>query len=199
MPNDVTNILKVKGNAGLKAKFFDSLKTEAYGLGSIDFNKVIPMPEHIFRGNLGKAEREQYGKDNWYDWSCDNWGTKWNSYGYGRLDMSEFDGETVYFCTAWGAPLPVIKQIAKDYSELSFEWQWADEDLGNNVGEIDFEKGEMVRVHIPEFDTKEAWDMAAEIIGIDLEAYGFKVNSETGTYEYVEEFEEIEELPEMQL
>lgn len=45
-----------------------------FGVGSFDFEKVIPMPEDIYRGNLGSAERELYGKKNWYDWSVWNWG-----------------------------------------------------------------------------------------------------------------------------
>ena len=48
---------------------FEAIQSDEIGLGSIDFNKVIPMPDYIFQGNLGMAEREKYGKENWYDWS----------------------------------------------------------------------------------------------------------------------------------
>ena len=51
---------------------------EETGQNRVDFNKIIPMPDHIYRGNLGTRERELYGKNNWYDWSIENWGTKWN-------------------------------------------------------------------------------------------------------------------------
>lgn len=86
------------------------------GLGSIDFNKVIPMPEHIFRGNLGMAEREKYGKDNWYDWSIAHWGTKWNSYGYdGAYTPQDFD-EHIEFQTAWSRPVQAIAALAKKIS-----------------------------------------------------------------------------------
>ena len=33
-----------------------------FGVGTFDFEKVIPMPEDIYRGNLGSAEWELYGK-----------------------------------------------------------------------------------------------------------------------------------------
>ena len=69
MPNHITNILRVSGDPEKVRAMFEAIKDDKIGLGSLDFNKVIPMPAHIFRGNLGMAEREKYGKENWYDWS----------------------------------------------------------------------------------------------------------------------------------
>ncbi len=99
---------------------FEAIKSDEHGLGSIDFNKVIPMPENIFRGNLGQAEREQFGSANWYDWSIANWGTKWNSYGYHDYTEKDFDGATLTFDTAWSNPQPVIDALAAKYPALSF-------------------------------------------------------------------------------
>lgn len=61
MPNNVTNILEVSGDADQKQTMFEAIKNDKHGLGSIDFNKVIPMPENVFRGNLGQEERVIYG------------------------------------------------------------------------------------------------------------------------------------------
>lgn len=135
MPNHVTNILSVSGDREKVREMFEAIKSDEIGLGSIDFNKVIPMPEHIFSGNLGMAEREKYGKDNWYDWSISNWGTKWNSYGYdGAYTPQDFDGEHIEFQTAWSRPENVIAALAAKYPDLSFEHKWADEDFGYNTG-----------------------------------------------------------------
>ena len=35
-----------------------------YGIGTIDFNKIIPMPNNIYRGDLGIEERKKYGNNN---------------------------------------------------------------------------------------------------------------------------------------
>lgn len=119
MPNHVTNILRVSGNPEKVRAMFEAIKDDKIGLGSIDFNKVIPMPEHIFRGNLGMAEREKYGEENWYNWSISNWGTKWNSYGYdGAYTPQDFDGEHIEFQTAWSRADPVIRTLAEQYSRL---------------------------------------------------------------------------------
>ena len=109
-----------------------------FGVGTFDFEKVTPMPEDIYRGNLGSAERELYGKKNWYDWSVWNWGTKWNSY------SNRFDGDTLYFHTAWAAPHPVIEKLSEQFPDVRISHRWADEDLGCNCGERDYQDGEIV-------------------------------------------------------
>lgn len=184
MPNHVTNILTVSRDADKMQAMFEAIKSDEVGLGSIDFNKVIPMPEHIFRGNLGQAEREQYGSDNWYDWSVDNWGTKWNSYGYHDYTEKDSDGATLTFDTAWGSPQPVIAALAEKFPDLHFSHKWADEDFGYNVGEKEYENGEESFSHVPEGGSKEALELAAEIHGLDLADEGYVFDEKTGTYEY---------------
>ena len=184
MPNHVTTILTVSGDEAQKQAMFEAIKSDEIGLGSLDFNKVIPMPGHIFRGNLGQEERAKYGKDNWYDWSLDHWGTKWNSYGYSDDTPKEFDGSTITFDTAWSCATPIIAALAERYPDLHFELKWADEDFGFNVGEKEYEGGVEIRSHIPEGGSKEALELAAEVHGLDLADEGFLYNESTGQYEY---------------
>ena len=46
-------------------------------------------------------------KPNWYDWCCENWRTKWNSY---DGNVTE-DG--IGFNTAWSQPIHVIAALSK--------------------------------------------------------------------------------------
>lgn len=70
MPNWVTNRIVFHGDQENIDRVLQYIK----GNGSkIDFNKIIPMPDNIYRGDLGKRERELYGLNNWYDWSVANW------------------------------------------------------------------------------------------------------------------------------
>jgi hypothetical protein len=64
---------------------------------------IRPMPETVFRGNVGSAERAEHGANNWYDWSVSNWGTKWDV----ECESIADDGESVrfYFMSAWSPPV----------------------------------------------------------------------------------------------
>ena len=55
------------------------------------------------------ALKIRYGHSNWYDWSCENWGTKWNSVDAERTE----DGESVFynFLTAWDCPREIVDAI----------------------------------------------------------------------------------------
>ena len=47
MPNHVTNIIKIEGNPARINTLFAAIKNDEYGLGSIDFNKLTPMPAEL--------------------------------------------------------------------------------------------------------------------------------------------------------
>ena len=84
---------------------------EETGQNRVDFNKIIPMPDHIFKGLLGTEEKKIYGKNNWYDWSIENWGTKWNGYDSEVCGNNQFK-----FCTAWSAPHRPSVPLSSAYS-----------------------------------------------------------------------------------
>ena len=79
---------------------------------------------------------KKYGFSTWYEWSCKNWGTKWNAC------HTIWDGEDNYveFETAWVCPFPIFKEISKKY-HTSLIVEYADEDIGSNCGEITFTDG----------------------------------------------------------
>lgn len=78
------------------------------------FNRIKPMPELVYRGNLGGDERAKYGSANWYDWSVENWGTKWDIDGCSGLTIYEDGGSlTLYvdMITAWAPPTGIFDEL----------------------------------------------------------------------------------------
>lgn len=150
MPNWVTNKIKI---LNVNKENAEKIKERYTYKDNFDFEKVIPMPENIFRGDLGDEERKIYGENNWYDWSIKNWETKWNAV-YSTLSYAETNRIMyIEFDTAWSCPKPVLNKFAEqlynDYGIENIEVQYADEDIGNNCGEINYDCGE------PEFISQE--------------------------------------------
>lgn len=80
---------------------------DSNGQGKIlTFNVLIPMPQYIYRGNLGPEEEAIYGKELcWYEWNIKHWGVKWDA------SSIEWDGECFRFDTPWGAPAPWFAEL----------------------------------------------------------------------------------------
>lgn len=115
-------------------------------------------------GRMALHNIETYGCKDWYDWSCLNWGTKWNAY-----DQDELDFGVIRFDTAWSTPYPVIKALAETFPNLDFEVKFADEDLGSNCGTYKFVFGVLESEYQPE--GTEALKYACQIKGYEFEEF----------------------------
>ena len=121
---------------------------------NFDFNRIIPRPEILDRvvapvrkGDNGRTmlyedavnligptreatEEEQKELDalpypDWYTWSVEKWGTKWNSYDFGEVsDRARYE---FVFDTAWSPPVPVFDELSEKFPQLSFDVAWFDE------------------------------------------------------------------------
>lgn len=252
MPNHVSNTITFECDENRLKEILNAIKYESdaevehTGIGTLDFNKITPMPksleieagsttdrglkaykdfisvytlggtmnldkldsippvsEDIFlrqRTDVKRADFElgktawnnirEYGASTWYDWSINNWGTKWNSYDYGDYN----GGNSISFNTAWSAPVPVLQKLSEMFPEVSIYHRWADEDLGNNCGEMSYEDGEITGEDIPESGSKEAYDLAFSQWDYDPAELGYalSVDGEKWLYTEYEQYELIE-------
>lgn len=78
---------------------------------------------------------ERFGADNWYDWSVENWGTKWNAY-----EVSWGWGD-VYFQCAWSYPEVIFEALSKLFPDVTIDIEYADEDFGSNCGIVSWRNG----------------------------------------------------------
>lgn len=231
MPNHVTNVLKFDCSEERFLEIANFLRMEGEPLGSVDFNKLIPMPkeldiesgsrgmnglklyrEYISAVNqgaapmdevnrtameefyksqadpeiwaLGKAYYENlqnHGATTWYEWCWEHWGTKWNAYAYNEIDPSN---KTLIFCTAWSPVPKLIEALSVEFGDVDILYRWADEDLGQNVGEAMYQEGDIIWDATPEYGSKEAIEMAAEILGADVADWGLRLSADGSAYEY---------------
>ncbi|MDD4565712.1 MAG: hypothetical protein PHE79_09610 [Eubacteriales bacterium] len=159
MPNHVINRITLKGDKNEIQKVLDAvIKTDEEGKKYFDFESIIPMPENIYRGNLGMEERKKYGPNNWYDWSIANWGTKWSSYD------NEVTDDYIQFSTAWSHPRPIVKASAEMFPLIDFIWEYADENTGYNTGSYKAENGKLY-CHDIEDRSSEAYELYFELWG----------------------------------
>ena len=108
--------------------------------------KRMADPEAWALGEKAYQNIQKYGAPTWYEWSVQNWGTKWNAYQFCPLREKD---DTMEFLTAW-SPVPrLVAVISKKYPHQEITYRWADENLGHNVGEIVFKNGEQIEMDIP--------------------------------------------------
>ena len=123
MPNWTHNVVRFEGS---KSKIKQLKKKFKSKENVFDFNKIIPMPKNSkeFQADGGvdgdsmeivndELVAKKGKPNNWYLWSAQNWGTKWNS--VDSEISSESDNHIEYnFRTAWDAPRPIAKTICEN-------------------------------------------------------------------------------------
>lgn len=97
------------------------------------------------------------GSKTWYDWSRKNWGTKWNA--INPFIVSE---NCIEFDTAWSGVIELIEKLSSFFPETTFEYKYADEDIGCNCGHGTIKNGvsEMI---FPEHCSREAYELAFDL------------------------------------
>lgn len=136
MPNYCSGFVSIKCSDEVFEQIKDFVKSDN---SVFDFDRIIPMPENIYRGPLGAEEEKLYGKDNWYDWSLENWGTKWNAC-YSCLDGFEYE-----ITTAWAPCSPVISALAKHFPEATIRYSYTESDNGF-CGVEEYKDGKLVYI-----------------------------------------------------
>jgi len=130
---------------------------------------------------------EKFGADNWYEWSCKHWGTKWGACSAEQTDFGTEEDRTtatLKFETAWSCPIQIIEKLSNEYPDVLVKIKYSDEDFGSNVGECSIKCGVWLYENCPEAGSKEAYEMANYFWGTLDECYTF--NEETQNYEYDE-------------
>ena len=101
-------------------------------------------PKYEAGGRKKRDNLQQYGCASWYDWSINNWGTKWDVDCTDANPVVELAQNiwriSYHFGSAWSPPVPAIAKIASIYTRLRFELSYAESGNGFE-GRATFEDG----------------------------------------------------------
>ena len=115
MPNWCNNSTTISGNKEQIDKF-EAFLNEKSGKEWFDF--FLPCPKELTdvdspnKTNNVNELIEKYGHGDWYSWSVENWGTKWNT---DAQDWSR-DGDSIsfWFDSAWAPPTALYDKITAE-------------------------------------------------------------------------------------
>lgn len=145
MPNWVSTTLTVRGSEEEIKRFTNGVKDSKI------LESYVPCPAELHEtvaGSVGEDKAEEhrkqqesniakYGHKDWYDWSYDNWGTKW---GDCDTDISEpmafSDGSwevQARYMTAWGPADAGFLKVSAMFPTLLFTFDY-DEEAGFFAG-----------------------------------------------------------------
>jgi hypothetical protein len=159
MPDYVENKLIINGDEEKIKEVVDFLKSKDELTGediAIDFNKITPMPKWVYNKSLSSKTEEKYGKENcWYQWSIDNWDTKWNAFGLEGRGL--INKNTITFRTAWSGVSKLIRKLSIIFKDVEFEYYTCDyDDYGQNIYKFKVKDYEILEEIMPQYKSEEA-------------------------------------------
>ncbi len=140
---------ELKGTISPRRRTADQLRRDAKDYGWSDEVLQDNLANALTPEDAAKLDelKTKFGADNWYDWCCDNWGTKWDAChaSYERMPyVADKDRVTISFDTAWAAPEQVIHALVRKYPNLNFVHSYSYEGEENTDYTVDYRLNEGV-------------------------------------------------------
>jgi hypothetical protein len=126
MPNWCNNTITIKGSTETVKQLWEDANQEGSSRGLL--NAMVPMPTGLVDTTKGTGDElqteEHDGHTNWYDWSVNRWGTKWDVDTEGLEFTDNGDGTAEisgYFDSAWSPPIEAYQQFCEDMDGVFLE------------------------------------------------------------------------------
>lgn len=133
MPNWCDNQITITGPNSVIDKIEKIVREDDShkNTGLLHFMKPMPNELEGTTAPSSSADKPQpmiEGFDNWYDWRCENWSTKWEVcefYGVDRQDLAENnEGESMIsfsFSSAWSPPIGAYEHFLEKNEECTLK------------------------------------------------------------------------------
>ena len=176
----VRNILHIQGGASQAAALLDFIAERRYGRGSIDLNRITPMPPWVYRQPTNIELLRKYGEENCSrGWCLKHWGVDQNVL-HPEQSVRQYDGgPAIRFETMDGDVRELIRKLSLVFKELYLDYLWASEDVA-----AQYRDGEPLIEFIPTPGSRAAIEKALDILGGKASDYGLVYNPAAGNYEY---------------
>jgi hypothetical protein len=152
MPNWSANTVKITAKEPNQIPYIKELLNNTDNL----FNFIKPCPQQLYETIKGwvadgdeqkkleedyKVNLEKYGYTNWYDFCCEEWGTKWDAK---EVDIQEEGDDYVVlsFDTAWSPPIGIYEYLVNE-KDLDVQASYCEQGVGF-MGV--FDNGEVIQV-----------------------------------------------------
>jgi len=130
MPNWCDNQITITGPNSVIDKIEKIVTEEKDGDGLLNY--FHPMPKELDGTTSPSSASDKpqpmiEGFDNWYDWRCENWSTKWEVnefYGVDRQHLNDsLDESTISFgfSSAWSPPINAYQTFIMNMSEKNLD------------------------------------------------------------------------------
>ena len=98
-----------------------------------EYEKDEDFQESIELGKTYLDNFIKYGYCHWYNWSVENWGTKWNVEDeVSVIDLDNGNYE-IRFDTAWSVPIGILKKFGAMCNDGELDWMFYDEDYDGHI------------------------------------------------------------------
>ena len=128
MPNWCDNQVTITGSKSVIDKIEKIAKEEKGAGGLLNFFHPMPKGLEDTTSPSSSADKPQPmvdGFDNWYDWRCENWSTKWDVNEFYGVERSMTpDGESMIsfgFSSAWSPPIGAYEYFLAKNEDCTLE------------------------------------------------------------------------------
>jgi hypothetical protein len=129
----------------------------------MNFQKMLPCPYIPVDGSRPLT-------DDWYNWCCAEWGTKWSAWDPDFKEVSR--GLLVEYRTAWDPPHGLLSYLSQRFHGLRIENRYTEE-FQQRYGFTTYESGIITDRHLlpDQFSEAALREFAATVDWFDYEGY----------------------------
>lgn len=171
----IRNFLSFEGSEERKDELLKFIQNEdgedhEIGVGTIDFNKIIPMPKEV---EIAEKQRSEYG----HDWRVSNWGSDINGKDCFYIESKN----QIAFLTLECGATKIVAKLSEIFPDVKLTHEWAEEGISSRCGKRVHLGGNVIEEYYPETEN-DIIEFSCSIWGYNPERLCFVRNASGNSY-----------------